>query len=108
LFFNVSQTELPIFIGLVDPSKKPLALFLFGKMEKKFYDPRPIAVEMGLQVEDRPIALLPNILFVSGEIRQSLGLEQFRMNPDDQHFFVVRTVEDADTPAFGEAAQGAP
>ena len=29
-----------------------------------------------------------SFLLCLGEIRQSLGLEQFRMDPDDQHFFL--------------------
>jgi hypothetical protein len=30
------------------------------------------------------------------------------MHTDDQHFFVVRTIEDADAAALGQAARGAP
>ncbi len=34
--------------------------------------------------------------------------QNLRMHPDDQHFFVIGTIEDADPPAFGKPARRAP
>ena len=40
--------------------------------------------------------------------RKVLCAQVFRMHADDQHLFVIRTVENADPPALGQAARRAP
>src|SRR5271166_4461992 len=78
-------------------------------MQKEFDDARAVAIEMALEVHDRAIARLPERLFAAaGATRQALRREDFRMNPDDQHLLVIRTVEDADLAALRQIAGGAP
>ena len=41
-------------------------------------------------------------------VRKPLAAENLRMHANDQHFLVIGTIEDADPPAFGQTARGAP
>jgi hypothetical protein len=61
-----------------------------------------------LQVHDGAIPLLPDVLLVAQFFGQPLAAENLRMHSNDQHFLVIRAVEDADPSAFGKAARGAP
>jgi hypothetical protein len=55
-------------------------LLFLGEVKKKFDDPRPVAMQMRLEVPDRTKALAPNGLFVECFIGKSLRLKEFGMN----------------------------
>ena len=48
------------------------------------------------------------LLVVMRGVRDPFAAENFGMHADDQHFFVIGSVEDADPPAFRQIARGAP
>ncbi len=50
---------------------------------------------------------LPDVL-VEADGRQLLALQQFRVHAQDEHFLVVRAIEDADAPALRQVAVAAP
>ncbi len=39
-------------------------------------------------------------------VRQTLGAQDLRMHPDNQHFLVIGAVEDADAAAFRQGTGG--
>jgi len=51
---------------------------------------------------------MPDQGVVGGRIGEAFGLQEFRVHAQDQHLFVVRAVEDANAPAFGQIARAAP
>ena len=61
-----------------------------------------------LQVADRPVALLPESLPVDQLIGQAVSVQDRGVDPGDEDVLVVGAVEDADPPAFGQAAGSAP
>src|SRR5665213_614316 len=84
-FVNVRETELPILVRLVDAREEPLAL-LFPRKVKEYLDgSRSIAIEVALQVHDRAIALLPDVLLVTQLFRKSLVAQNLWMYPNDQY-----------------------
>ena len=48
------------------------------------------------------------VFLVAQLFRKPLAAENLRMHPNDQHFLVIGTIEDADLPAFGKPARRAP
>ena len=48
------------------------------------------------------------VFFVAQLFRKPLAAQNLRMHPNDQHFLVIGTIEDADPPAFGKPARRAP
>ena len=48
------------------------------------------------------------VFLVAQLFGKPLAAENLRMHPNDQHFLIVGTVEDADPPAFRQTARGAP
>jgi len=63
---------------------------------------------MLLQVHDGTIPVLPDGRRVRQLIRQLLAEKKFRMHAHDEHFLVIRTIEDADPPPFGKPARRTP
>ena len=61
-----------------------------------------------LQIRNGPIPLLPDAFFVAQLFRQPLTAENFWIHPDHQHFLVIRTIENADPPAFRQVARRPP
>ena len=105
---NVGQAELPVLVGFVDAIKKALALFFLGQVQKELDDPRAVAAEMVLHVDDGSIALLPDRLLVEQLARQAFAAEDLRMHANDQHFLVIGSIEDADAAALRQALVAAP
>ena len=67
-------------------------------MEKYLDDVRAVEVEVGFEVLDGTVSLVPDRLFVPLFLGKCLVAKILRMHPDDQHLFVVRTIEDPDSP----------
>ena len=107
-FVNVRETELSILVRLVDAREEPLALLFPRKVKEYLEGSRSIAIEVALQVHHRAIALLPDVLLVTQLLRKSLVAQKLWMYPNNQHFLVIRTIEDADLPALGEAPRRTP
>ena len=62
---------------------------------------------MFLMIANGLIALLPDI-FQLDAIGEFLSLEIFRMNPDDEHLFVITAVKNSNTTALRQAFCGHP
>ncbi len=88
-------------------SRKRLRCSSFDTLQEEFQNQRAVACEMALERADVVEALLPDILADQGA-GQLLALEQFRVHAHDQHFLVIRAVENADAPALRQALRGAP
>ena len=106
--FNVGKTEFPVLIRLINAFEEALSLFFFRKVEEKLDDSRSVTVEMLFQVHDGTIPFLPDSFLVKQLVRQPLAAQNLRMHPNDQHFLVIGTVEDADAAAFRQTLGGAP
>jgi len=65
-----------------------------------------IGAEMALQMDDRAIALMPDTFF--GLIRYSLTRQNLGMHAGDQHFLIIRAVENTNPAAFRQVTGGAP
>src|SRR6185437_7778634 len=104
----VSGTELPVLLRLVDARQKTFPLFFLRKMEEKFDDACSICVKMPLQIHDRPIAVVPDFIFIMNGIGKPFAAEDLGMHAHDQNLLVVGTVENADLSAFGKISCGPP
>ena len=80
----------------------------YERFREYFNDPRSVAIEVALQINDRPIPFLPDVFLVEQLFRKPLGAENLRMHANDQDFLIVGTIEDADPSAFRKAACRAP
>jgi hypothetical protein len=105
---NVRGAELPVLVRLIDTLKESLPLFFVRKVEEYLDNPRAVTMKVLLQVHDGAIPLLPNDLLVAQFLGKPLAAKKLRMYPNDEHFFVVRPIEDTDAAAFGKAARAAP
>src|SRR5437868_6590079 len=103
-FLNICNAEFPIFFGPVQAFEKALSLFFFRDVEKELDDASAVIMEMAFESDNGTIALIPDIIFVQYFIRQAFAFENLRMHAQDQDFFVIGTVEDADASALGEGA----
>ena len=82
-------------------------MFLLRKIEKEFPDQNPIAIQVAFERIHILVAILPYVF--SDEIRWNpLVCENFLVHAHNQHFFVIRPVENADSPALRNALDAAP
>src|SRR5665647_2883348 len=63
---------------------------------------------MLFQIHDGTIPTLPDCLCIQQLLWKLLAAENLRMHLDDEHFLVVGTIEDADSPAFRQSPSRAP
>src|ERR1019366_3966086 len=77
-------------------------------MEKKLEDTRSIDAKMLLQIDNGPIAVVPERLSGGRSIRQPFIANELGMYAVDQHLLVIRAIKDADPAAFGQTAYRAP
>src|SRR5580765_1959372 len=70
-------------------------------MEEELDDDGAVPMQVMFEVDDRLETILPEpaVASVRG---QALSSQDFRMDADDQHLLVIRSVEDADPPPLGE------
>src|ERR1700676_3898874 len=76
-------------------------------MQKEFYNPCAIAVQVLLKIDNRTISSLPHFRF-GRRFVYALGTQKLRMHPGDQHLLIIGTIEYTDFPAFGQNAGGPP
>ncbi len=105
---NVGDAEFPVLVRHIDAGKEPLSLFFVREVEEYLDGLGAIAMEMLLHVHNGLKPLLPDVLLVAQLLGESLAAENVRMHANDQHLFVIRTVEDADAAAFRKLAYCAP
>ena len=105
---NVRKAEFPVLFRFVDTRQKALSLFLVREVEEELDDAGSIDVKMFLQIHDRTIPVVPDLLVVMRRVRDRFAAENFGMHANDQHFLVIGSVENADLPAFRQIAGGAP
>src|ERR1019366_799626 len=77
-------------------------------MKEELDDLCAVAVQVFLQVQDGTITRFPDCLFSKKLGRDLLAMQNFRMDPGDQHFFVVGAVEDADPSAGRKTTRRTP
>ena len=63
---------------------------------------------MALQVSDRAIPLFPDVFRVADLFGQALAAQHLGMHSNDEHFLIIRTIEDANPAAFRKSARAAP
>ena len=68
-FFDVTTIKFPVLFRFIDAREKALALFLLGNMQKKFDDSTAVPVQMGFEIANRSLTLLPDILVVENLLR---------------------------------------
>ena len=105
---NVSCAELPILSRIIDTLKESLSLLIERKVQEYLDDLRVVAMKVLLQINDRAIPLLPDVLVVAQLLGEPLAAEKFRAHSNDENLLVIEAVEDVDPSAFGKAESGAP
>src|ERR1035438_148232 len=105
---NVCGAELPVLFRLIDALKESLSLLIVRKVQEYLDDLCGVAMKVLLQIDDRAKPLLPNVLVVAQLFGEPLAAEKLRVHSNNEHLFVIGTVEDADPAAFGKAASCAP
>jgi len=105
---DVGKAQLPVLLRIVDALQKTFPLRLLLQMEEEFDDAGAVLVEVPFQVHDGTVATVPQGLVAGWGTGDALAAEQLGMGPDDQHLLVIESVEDADPPALGQVAGGAP
>ena len=104
---DVVRVELPVLLRVVDPPEEASALLLLRKVEEQLHDGEAVLDEETFPVVDLAIAALEHAVGARGR-RELLVLEDLRMNPDDEHFLVMRAVEDPDLAARRQLLRVAP
>jgi len=105
---NVTLAEFPVLLGLINALQKTLALLFLRKVKIKLDDPGAVPIEMLLKVHNGAISFLPNDFFIEQFLRNPLCAENLRMHTNDENLFVIRTIENADSPTFRQSASRAP
>ena len=59
-----ASTEFPVLFRLIDALKEALSLFLLREVEEELDDPGSVDVEVSLQIHDRTISVVPELLVV--------------------------------------------
>ena len=59
-----------------------------------------VPIKMALQIPDRAILLFPDVFLVAKLFGKALAVEDLWMHSNDQHFLIVRTIEDANPTAL--------
>ena len=98
---EVGGREFPVLPRIFEPLQEPLALLVLGDVEEELEDHRAVAGQVPLEGVDVFVAVGPEVV-VDLDAGNALGLDQLGMDPDDQHFLVIRAVEDADPAALGQ------
>ena len=93
--------------GSSSRARKRLRCSSLETLQEEFQDQRAVAREMAFEIADVLEALVARYPCRRAR-RQLLAFQQFRVHAHDQHFLVVGAVEDADTPALGQALSDAP
>ena len=94
--------------SFVNPRQKALALLLLREMEEELDDAGAVDVQVSLEVHDRAIPVMPEFLVVMGCVQEPFAAKNVAMHSDDQYFLVIGSVKNANPPAFGQIASGAP
>jgi uncharacterized membrane protein len=81
---EIFDVELPVLLGVVQPGLQPLLLLFLGDVQHELEDRRTAVGQELFEVADVLVALAPDIF------RHKV------VYADDEHVFIVRTVEDAD------------
>src|ERR1017187_74229 len=105
---NVGDAEFPALLLPFDAGEEALSLFFVREVEEYLDGLGAIAMKMLFQINDGVKSLLPDVLLVAQLLGESLAAENVRMHANDQHLFVIRTVEDSDAAAFRKLAYCAP
>src|SRR5262249_20570324 len=99
--------ELPVLLGLIESLEKTLLLLRTRDVEEELADLHAIARQVALEGADVLVPLAPDVL--GDELGgKPLAREDFGVHSHDQHFLVVRTIEDADPAALREVLHAAP
>ena len=95
--FDVGKGKLPVFLRCIDARQETAFLFFLREIEKEFQYHDPVPNEILFKIIDLVKAVFPKVLSLRSG-RQSLQIQELRMDANDQHLFVVRTVKNPDPP----------
>src|ERR1700687_3341332 len=76
-------------------------------MEKEFPDHKAVAGKIALEATNILKSFFPDV-FCDQRRGYSLAGQNLWMNPHDEHFFIVRPIENANAATFRQAFHGAP
>ena len=99
--------EFPVFLGLFQARKKAFLLFLLREMEEEFANHGAVPRHVLLKASNVLEAFVPQVLR-NELVWNSLVLQQLRMDPDDEHLFVIRPIEDTDVTTLRQTHGRAP
>jgi len=98
---NIREAEFPVLVRLIDAREESLSLFFLRKVEKDLDGSRSVPIQVGFEIHDRTIPLIPDVFLVAQLFRKPLAAENLWVHPNHQYFFVIGAIEYADVPAFG-------
>src|SRR5215471_2444980 len=103
----VARREFPVLLRLVQTRQKTFLLLFFGDVEEKLANDGSVTGQVFLKRSDVVKSFFPYVL---GHERfgNSLVLQQIGMDAHDQHFFIIRAVENADMAALRKTHGGSP
>src|SRR5262245_10605409 len=104
---NIGTRELPIFLRRVEAFHEALFLLLARHVQEELEDDRALPGEIILEIGDIGETLIPDSL-VNATLRKLFLSQDFWVHAHDENLLVIRTVENSDTPAFGQALDVAP
>src|SRR5438132_6465247 len=94
-------------MGVLDSLQEPSFLFLLRNMEKEFPHNDAVPPQILFEIADVFETLRPDF-FAYQFRRQFLLSQKFGMHANNEHLFIVTTVEDSDVPAIGQAFHTTP
>ena len=103
---DIGSGKFPVFRRCVDAGEEAAALFLLGDVEKKLDHRDPVFGQIRFKIPDLAVPPVPQAVVQTAD-GQFLRIREV-VNLRDQHLLVIRAVENADIPPFGQAAVDPP
>ena len=72
-----------------------------GNVQEEFDDSRSVPMQVLFKMGDRPITIMPDAVARSSASWNALAAENFRMDSDDQHLFIIGAIKDANLATLG-------
>jgi hypothetical protein len=77
-------------------------------VKEEFNDLSAVSTQMRLQFGDGTIPVTPEMLTIARVFWEILSVQDLRVNARNEHFFIIRAIENTNSSAFREPARGAP
>src|ERR1039458_5861534 len=92
---DIRKAEFPVLCRLVNARQKALSLLLLREVEEELDYADSVAVEVLLQIHNRTIPVVPDLLVVMRRVRNRFAAENLGMHTDDQYLLVIGDRKDA-------------